>query len=59
MKDIDKLLSKVDEESDDSINILFDLLKIKSISTQTDFKDECKKAAEWIRDYLIQIGQIK
>ena len=56
MKDIDKLLSKVDEESDDSINILFDLLKIKSISTQTDFRDECKKAAEWLRDYLIQIG---
>ena len=34
----------------------FDLLKIKSISTDSTHKSEITKAANWLKDYLLKIG---
>ncbi|MBE6427785.1 MAG: dipeptidase [Planctomycetaceae bacterium] len=35
---------------------LFELLRIPSISAQTEHEEDCRKTAEWLRDYFLKIG---
>ncbi|MEP6356519.1 MAG: dipeptidase [Hyphomicrobiales bacterium] len=53
---LDDVLKAVDDGLDDSLNRLFDLLRIKSISTDPEFKSDCQAAAEWLVDELNSIG---
>ena len=53
---IDKVLNHLDVNLDKSLDRLFSLLRIKSISTDPAFKDECRKAAEWLVEDLKSIG---
>ena len=56
MTKLDSVLAKVDANFDDSLQRLFTLVGFKSISTDPAFKDECKKAADWIANELNGIG---
>lgn len=56
MSALDTVLSNLDSNLDASLDRLFDLLRIKSISTDPAFKDECRKAAEWLVADLTSIG---
>lgn len=56
MLDLDPVLTKLDTSLDDSLERLFSLLRIKSISTDPEFTDDCRKAAEWLVDDLKAIG---
>ncbi len=53
---IDKVLQNVDAGLDKSLERLFDLLRIKSISTDPAYAAECQKAAGWIADELNGLG---
>ncbi|MCG3005578.1 hypothetical protein KZ291_33915, partial [Escherichia coli] len=50
------VLNALDADLDKSLERLFELLKIKSISTDPAFKAECRKAAEWLVADLKTIG---
>ncbi|QFT68532.1 Succinyl-diaminopimelate desuccinylase [Labrenzia sp. THAF35] len=56
MSSIDKVLARIDANLDNSLDRLFDLLKIKSISTDPAFKVPCREAAEWLARELNDIG---
>lgn len=56
MSTIEKVLTRIDADLDNSLSRLFDLLKIKSISTDPAYKDECRTAAEWLAKELTSIG---
>ncbi len=56
MSQIDKVLERVEADFDNSLSRLFDLLKIKSISTDPAFKDDCRRAAEWLARELTDLG---
>mgnify|MGYP001486045145 CR=1 FL=1 len=56
MSSIDKVLARIDANLDNSLDRLFDLLKIKSISTDPAFKAPCREAAEWLARELNDIG---
>jgi acetylornithine deacetylase/succinyl-diaminopimelate desuccinylase-like protein len=56
MSVIDTVLSKADSNLDSSLEKLFALCRIKSISTDPAYKDECRKAAIWLSDYLKSLG---
>ncbi len=53
---LDATLSRIDNEIDQSLNRLFDFLKIKSISTDPKFKQDCDKAADWLVEDLKSFG---
>ena len=53
---VDDVLKAVDSGLDDSLSRLFDLLRIKSISTDPEFKSDCQSAAEWLAGELNGIG---
>ncbi len=53
---IDNVLAQIDTNLDASLARLFDLLRIKSISTDPAFKDDCAHAAQWLVDQLNGIG---
>lgn len=53
---LDKILSRLDAELNPSLERLFDLLRIRSISTDPAFVSDCKKAADWLVDDLKTIG---
>ena len=53
---LNDVLKAVDDGLDDSLSRLFDLLRIKSISTDPEFKSDCQAAAEWLTDELKGIG---
>jgi acetylornithine deacetylase/succinyl-diaminopimelate desuccinylase-like protein len=53
---IDKVLSAVDSGIDQSLERLFHLLRIKSISTDPAYAAECRKAADWIAGELTDLG---
>ncbi len=53
---LSRVLSRVDQDLDNSISRLFDLLRIKSISTDPAFSGECRKAADWLAAALQEIG---
>ncbi|MEX0957201.1 MAG: dipeptidase [Rhizobiaceae bacterium] len=56
MSAVSSVLDTIDRQFDDSLQRLFSLLRIKSISTDPAFKPECRKAAEWLADDLKSIG---
>jgi acetylornithine deacetylase/succinyl-diaminopimelate desuccinylase-like protein len=56
MSDITPVLSALDDNLDSSLERLFALLSIRSISTDPAFADECRKAANWLVDDLKSIG---
>ncbi|MEP0942658.1 MAG: M20/M25/M40 family metallo-hydrolase [Rhizobiaceae bacterium] len=56
MSDLEKTLKCVDANLDASLNRLFELLRIESISTDPAFKDECRKAGQFLVDALNDIG---
>ena len=53
---ISKVLNQIDDDLSDSIDRLFELLRIQSISTDPAYKDECQKAADWLVSDLNSIG---
>ena len=50
------VLDRIDAELDKSLDRLFAFLKIKSISTDPAYKDECRTAAEFVARDLSGIG---
>ncbi|MCR4268938.1 dipeptidase [Nitratireductor sp. ZSWI3] len=56
MSDLAPVLDHLDRSIDKSLERLFSLLRIKSISTDPAFAAECRKAAEWLVEDLKSIG---
>ncbi|KZM49256.1 dipeptidase [Labrenzia sp. OB1] len=56
MSSIDKVLSHIDANLESSLERLFHLLKIKSISTDPAFAEPCREAATWLAGELNSIG---
>jgi acetylornithine deacetylase/succinyl-diaminopimelate desuccinylase-like protein len=56
MSDLDRVLTRIDSDFDASLDRLFDLLKIKSISTDPAFKGDCRAAADWLAAELSALG---
>ncbi|MBB3455161.1 acetylornithine deacetylase/succinyl-diaminopimelate desuccinylase-like protein [Rhizobium sp. BK313] len=56
MTDVSPILDRADQNLPSSLDNLFELLRIKSISTDPAFKAECRKAAEWLVAYLNSLG---
>ncbi|MEO5806165.1 M20/M25/M40 family metallo-hydrolase [Devosia sp.] len=53
---VDAVLAKVDASLEQSLERLFELLRIKSISTDPAFADDCQKAADWLVNDLNGLG---
>ncbi len=53
---IDQALAAVDAGLDASLDRLFSLLRIRSISTDPAYAAECQKAADWIAGELAALG---
>ena len=53
---IDAILSDLKNRQSEAISKLFEFLKIKSISTDPAFKNECKVAATWIKKEIESLG---
>jgi len=53
---LDQVLAHVDEGLEQSLERLYALLRIKSISTDPAYKAECQRAADWIVGELKGIG---
>ncbi|MRN49281.1 dipeptidase [Brucella sp. 10RB9214] len=53
---LDKVLNHLDANLDKSLDRLFNLLRIKSISTDPAYNADCRKAAEWLVEDLKSIG---
>lgn len=56
MSTIEKVLARIDADLDTSLERLFELLKIKSISTDPAFDADCRAAADWLARELTDIG---
>lgn len=56
MSSIDKVLARIDADLDKSLDRLFDLLKIKSISTDPAYDAPCRDAARWLARELTESG---
>jgi acetylornithine deacetylase/succinyl-diaminopimelate desuccinylase-like protein len=56
MTDLAPVLDKADANLPESLKGLFDLIRIKSISTDPAYAAECRKAAEWLVERLDAIG---
>ncbi len=56
MTNVSAALTSLDTNLDAALARLFELLKIKSVSTDPAFKDDCAKAAQWLSDDLNGIG---
>src|SRR5438105_13439114 len=50
------VLDKIDADLHQSLERLFDFLKIQSISTDPAYKDQCRTAAEFVAKDLSGIG---
>ncbi|MGB7285612.1 MAG: dipeptidase [Salaquimonas sp.] len=53
---IDNVLTMIDNQLEPSVERLFELLRIKSISTDAAYKRDCKSAADWLVKDLKSIG---
>jgi acetylornithine deacetylase/succinyl-diaminopimelate desuccinylase-like protein len=53
---LDPVLTAIDRELDRSIERLFALLRIPSISTDAAYRDACRRAAEWLARELAALG---
>ncbi len=56
MSTLESVLSRIDQDIDQSIARLFALLRIASISTDPAYKENCRQAAEHVADDLRSIG---
>jgi acetylornithine deacetylase/succinyl-diaminopimelate desuccinylase-like protein len=56
MFSLSPVLDHLDKNLDRSVERLFGLLRIKSISTDPAYAAECRRAAEWLVDDLTSIG---
>jgi len=56
MKTLDAVLSRIDQDIDHSVERLFALLRIASVSTDPAYKDQCRAAAEHVAADLKTIG---
>ena len=56
MRTLDAVLSRIDQDIDQSVERLFALLRIESISTDPAFKGQCRAAAEHVAADLRSIG---
>jgi len=56
MSDLDRVLDRVDRDLDAAVQRLFEVLRIKSISTDPAFAGECAANAEWHAADLRSIG---
>jgi acetylornithine deacetylase/succinyl-diaminopimelate desuccinylase-like protein len=54
--DVNKVLAHIDADIDNSLERLFKLLRIKSVSTDPAFADDCKAAAEHLAKDLASFG---
>lgn len=56
MTDLTAALSAADTNLDDSLERLFGLLRIQSISTDPAYAPECRRAGQWLVDELVSLG---
>lgn len=56
MSSLAAALDHIDSHRDDAINRLFELLRIKSISTDSVYSDDCVQAADWLVNELNDLG---
>lgn len=56
MLDIDAVLRHADAALPRAREALFELLRIPSISARPDHAEDCRRAAEWVRDTLAAMG---
>ncbi|MXN65757.1 M20/M25/M40 family metallo-hydrolase [Stappia sp. GBMRC 2046] len=56
MSRLDNVLARIDANLDKSVERLFDLVKIKSISTDPAFKGDCRAAADWLAREMSDFG---
>src|SRR5688572_23328487 len=56
MSELQKALDYAKQNREQFLNELIEVLKIPSISTDADFKDEVLRAAEWMADHLKRLG---
>jgi len=56
MSTLDAVLSRIDQDIDASVERLFALLRIASVSTDPIYKDQCRAAAEHVAADLRSIG---
>lgn len=56
MTDLNAVLDQIDANQGSARNRLFDLLRIESISTDSAYKEQCRKAADWLVAELSDIG---
>lgn len=52
----DKVLNEIDRALDESLERLFALMRIPSISTDPAYAQECRRAAEWLAQDLESMG---
>lgn len=55
---LEAVLSRIDADLENSTDRLLDLLRIRSISTDPAYKEDCDKAADWLVADLQSIGAI-
>ena len=56
MSTLDAVLSRIDQDIDQSVERLFALLRIASVSTDPAYKEQCRTAAEHVAADLRSIG---
>lgn len=53
---LNDVLERIDANREEGLERLFSLLRIDSVSTDPRFAPSCRRAAEWCRDALLEIG---
>ena len=56
MTQLDDILARVDAEIPASLERLFELIRIPSVSTEASYAPDCRRAAEWLRAELDSLG---
>ena len=56
MSNLDSVLGAIDADLDNSLSRLFELLRIRSISTDPAYKADCRQAADWLAKDLESFG---
>jgi acetylornithine deacetylase/succinyl-diaminopimelate desuccinylase-like protein len=56
MTELSPILAQADSNLSASLERLFDLVRIPSISTDPAYKPDCRKAAEWLVSALTELG---
>ncbi len=52
----ENVLNYLKENRSDNLEELYDFLKIPSVSTDSEFKEDVKRAGQYVHDYLKEIG---